>query len=115
MTSVEGRLSEEGEWYTPGIYPGPDKTVTEVSDGLRTEYWHFSANENQELTEVSIAASSSSRVSVISRKISLAVYTAIMSQPDADIRTAVEAEQMIYEFVSIADKSKKHFDFKRSD
>lgn len=111
MTSVEGRLSEEGEWYTPGIYPGPDKTVNEVSDGLRTEYWHFSANENQELTEISIAASSSSRVAVMSRKISLAVYTAIMSQPDADIRTAVEAEQMIYEFVSIADKSKKHFNF----
>ena len=99
-------LSEEGEWYTQEIYP--NSIIVDTTNS--TECWSFITNGEQELERITIKTTSNSRL-FTAGKISLAIHTAILSQPDADILAADEAAQALSEMVFISEFGSKKFDF----
>ncbi len=101
-------LTEEGEWYTPDL--GPNTIVIETFDC--DEYWQFITDENQVLKEIKIKTNSDTRLFFFGGgKKSLAIYTAIMSQPNADIITAGEAMNELSETTFVTDLKESHYDF----
>ncbi len=119
-TQSYSSLSKEGEWYvagrrankTPSLVNG-HAVIIDVDPGF-TEHWQFITNENQELKQISVNTSSDSRMIIatgISAKISLAVHTAIMSQPDVDISVADEAKRVLSEMVFMSEFGTKEYDF----
>ncbi len=106
QNSMISYLSEEGEWYTPDTYP--NSVIIDMMD--HTEYWQFITNDNQELEQISIEIHSDSK-QLNSGKMFLAIRTAILSQPDADIIAADEVELALSELIFIPDLEKKQFIF----
>ncbi len=108
LNDINSTLTEQGEWYTPD--PGPNTIVIETFDN--DEYWQFITDENQILKEIKIKIDSDTRLFFFGGgKKSLAIFTAIMSQPKADINTADEAMKELSEVTFITDLKENHYDF----
>ena len=120
MSSISGRLTDQGIWYTPGRTPKLDKdTVVIFEDSEENRLiedidWDFVTDENNILNEISVKIRSNTVISIdsaLSGKVSLAIYTAIMSQPKGRLITADEATQIMSEFMFITDKKDKYYYF----
>lgn len=99
-------LSEEGEWYTPDSHP--NSVIVDFGDS--TEYWQFITNEDYVLERISVKGTTTSRL-YTTGKISHAIHTLILSQPNADVFAADEAAQVLSEMAFISQLGTKEFNF----
>lgn len=87
-------LSEKGEWCTSQT--GPSEIIVDVPE--KEEYWHFGTANNNILEEITVKIVSDSKI-FSAEKAALAIYTAIMSQPEADIIVAADAMDQLSEIL----------------
>ncbi len=105
------RLSEEGEWYPTNSSPTLDYDVTieeNIWDTNIEESWNFEMDENHKI--ICIQMVTNSRF-FFNEKFDLILYTAIMSQPNAKIKTAREALHQFSQPIIISDFDQSQYDF----
>ena len=111
QNGMRRRLSEKGEWYIPGRQSKvPEQIEIVVSGTDNVECWYFSTNDKQVLEKISFKTSTNTRM-YITGELQIAIRTAILSQPNADIIAADEAERAISEMIFVTELGTKKFDF----
>ncbi len=105
------RLSPKGEWYSEETEDGRTTIIIETPQNYE-EFWYFITDENQTLERIKVEIKTDSRLFFIQDgKLSEAIFTAIMSQPNADIITADHAMAELSELNFIREPEETKFDF----
>lgn len=105
LSNMGSYLSERGEWQTPANQPN----VVIVDPYKHKENWQFVVDDNKHLKQIKIEIQTDSSLFIVGGgRTEIAVLTAVMSQPGADLSEGDAAVQYLSELAFLIDKKQKN-------